>query len=351
MKNFLTGPTMVSEDVLSKLSIPVFGHHTREFKSLAEFLKRSLASIFDTDDPVFPFTCTVSAALEAALNNIVSDGVLVLSNGAFGERWAFAASQSDLKVYHLNFNWGMPFDPQSISQMIETNRPDTLVMVHGETSTGMLNPIAPIANILKDFPDILLVVDAVGTLGGVPLSMRDDRVDVLVGASQKCLALPPGIVPVGVSRRTFERCVKSRRQGYAFNFTLWHERWQNDETIATPAIPQMNAMAFQLQRILDDGLEKRWKRHSAMLELMKEWIGKNGFAWFAPQDLLLPTVSCIIPDGRRETIPIADRMRERGYLIDAGYGKLKNASLRIGHLGDWDVQDLEECLKTLSDVL
>ncbi|MBU1881176.1 aminotransferase class V-fold PLP-dependent enzyme [bacterium] len=351
MKNFLTGPTAVSPEVLAQLASPIFGHHTSEFKALAKELKRGLNLLFDTNGSVFPFTCSVSAALEATLHNVVVEKLLVLSNGAFGERWAWAARASGLSVCHLHADLGEIFDPQAVQRMIEKHHPDTLVMVHGETSTGMLNVIDPIADLLVDYPNILLVIDAVGTIGGVPLSMKTNRIDVLIGASQKCLALPPGIVPVGVSERALQRSESSSRKGYAFNFGLWQEKWQKGETVATPAIPQLKAMAFQLQRIAEEGLTHRWQRHQTLLEMTTKWAATNGFRPFAPCHVLLPSVSCLMPDAKGATQPLVDRLRERGYLIDAGYDKLKNQCLRIGHLGDWRQADLEVLLRTIEDVL
>ncbi|HEX7342735.1 MAG TPA: aminotransferase class V-fold PLP-dependent enzyme, partial [bacterium] len=308
-----------------------------------------LRRLLRTRHPVFCFTGTASAAMEAALANAGGRKTLILSNGGFGERWGLAARLLGMKSELLDFGWGMPFDLELVKRILEKGDFSSVVMVHGETSTGMLNPIEPISALTANQEDVLLLVDAVATLGGVPLEMDRWGIDVLVGASQKCLALPPGIVPVGVSDRALKRSERSRRRGYAYDFTLWHDRWAEGEVVATPALPQLYALDYQLARIEAEGLASRWQRHARMLTLSQEWALAHGWRTFAENGSLLASVSCLIPLTNRNTAPIVEALRRRGYLVDEGYGRLKARIVRIGHMGDWQEEDLEGLLQALGE--
>jgi aspartate aminotransferase-like enzyme len=351
MKNFLPGPTEVKPDVLEQLSKPLIGHHTEDFHKLLNQLTPKLQRLMTTRNPVFTLTCPASAAMEAALSNAAGKRILVLSNGAFGERWLKAARALGLAADGLILAWGFPLPEYEIGRVIDRTNCDTMVMVHGESSTGMLNPLDSAVSALKPRPDILFIVDAVATLGGIPLKMDEAGIDVLVGASQKCLALPPGVVPVGVSARALERSRKSKMKGYAFDFSSWQKRWQKGETLATPAIPQLQALNYQLDRIEEEGLEKRWERHQKLANMTLAWASNSGFVPFVPAGFRLPTISCLRPDPARETAPIVEALKAEGYLIDNGYGKLKNRTIRIGHMGDWQEDDLAGLLETLTQVL
>ncbi len=351
MKNFLPGPTQVREDVLAEFSKPVIGHHTSAFKELLGRINPRLQKLMDTDDPVFTLTCSASAAMEAALTNAGGSRILILANGAFGERWLTAARALDLPADALVVAWGLPLPEFEIGRLLDKTNCDTIVIVHGESSTGMLNPIEPVKSALSHRPDVLFIVDAVATSGGVQLSMNQDKIDVLVGASQKCLGLPPGVVPVGVSQRALARSRSARRKGYAFDFSLWHERWKEKATLATPAIPQLYALDYQLERIEKETLKARWQRHQRMLEITCAWASENGMIPFAPDGYRLPSVSCLRPSDGRQTGKVVQAMEQRGYYIGNGYGKLKNRAIRIGHMGDWSEKELEEMLTVLSEVL
>ncbi len=351
MKNFLPGPTEVNPDVLEQLSKPILGHHTDEFQNLLRQIDPRLKNLMGTRDFAFTFTCTASAAMEAALANVDGEKVLVLANGAFGERWLSAARSLGMKADGLIMAWGLPLPEYEIGRVLDRTNCDTLVMVHGESSTGMLNPLQPTVSALSHRPEVFFILDAVATLGGVPLNMEDSKVDILVGASQKCLALPPGLVPIGASARVIEKSRNSKRKGYAYDFVLWQERWEESSMVATPAIPQLQALNFQLGRIEKETLSARWERHQKMSQSVLAWASHHGFVSFAPEGFSLPSVSCLRPLDGRNTDYIVNRMRQKGYLIDNGYGKLRNKTLRIGHMGDWTEKDVQELLRELSDAL
>lgn len=351
IKNFLPGPTMVLPEVLDKLALPVIGHHSVGFKRLMEQVNPRLQRLFGTRHAVFTLTCTASTALEAALLNAAGKKTLILTNGGFGDRWFEASRSLGLEADCFNPGWGVPFADHEIRRVLDWGRYDTLVVVHGETSTGMINLLEPIITVLASRPEVIFVVDAVATLGGVPLEMDAVGIDIMVGASQKCLALPPGIAPVGVSEKALERSRSSKRKGYALDFNLWRERWEQHQTVATPALPQLRALNYQLEKIESETLNARWDRHLRMSQMTLNWAAEHRWLSFSPEGFRLPTVSCLRPQSGRKTTPIVEALLERGYLIDDGYGKLKGRTLRIGHLGDWKESDLKELQAALSDVL
>lgn len=351
IKNFLPGPTMVRPELLAQLSQPIIGHRTPEFRQLMAQINPRLQRLFGAQNPVFCFTCTASAAMEAALLNAGGGKILILANGLFGERWGQAALKLGLDSAILDAGWGKPFSPGEIERRLGQEGFSSLVLVHGETSTGMLNPVEPLSAILSGRDDVLLIVDAVATIGGVALRMDQAGIDVLVGALQKCLALPPGIVPIGVSQKALERSRASRRKGYAGDFSLWQERWKECEVVATPALPQLYALNYQLAQIEAETLPARWERHQRMLNMTSDWAKRHGWRTFAPQDFLLPSVSCLLPPLGEDTTPWVAALRDRGYLIDGGYGRLNGQVLRIGHMGDWREKDLAGLLQALAEIV
>ena len=157
----------------------------------------------------------------------------------------------------------------------------------------------------------------------------------------------PGIVPIGVSAPALQRSRRSRRKGYAADFNVWHERWKEGEVVGTPALPQLLALAVQLARIEAETLATRYKRHRRMSQLVHGWAKSRSWKHVAPADYLLPSVSCLRPPIGLQAPQIVAALRDRGYLVDDGYGKLKGQILRIGHMGDWQEADLEELLAAL----
>jgi aspartate aminotransferase-like enzyme len=352
LKNFLPGPTMVNPDVLAQLSQPIIGHHTPEFHELMGRIHPALQRLMFTKHPVFAFTGTASTAMEAALTNAGGDKMLIVSNGLFGERWGRAAARLNLNHRVMNIGWGTPYDPAEIRRTMNFGKFESLVVVHGETSTGMLNPLEPIHEMLQDWPEVLLIVDAVATLGGADVKMDALGIDVLIGGSQKCLALPPGISPVGVSPRALRWARGSFRKGYAHDFNLWQERWRQNEVICTPALPQLYALAYQLTRLEEETLQARWERHTRLSKLAQSWAAKVGWKTCSPEGYILPSVSCLVPPTTwGDTTRVVESMREHGYLIDCGVGKLQGKSIRLGHMGEWQEDDVKEMLAVLGKAL
>ncbi|RJP80313.1 MAG: alanine--glyoxylate aminotransferase family protein [Candidatus Zixiibacteriota bacterium] len=352
VKIFLPGPTQVSPEVLAQLARPMIGHRTAEFWALMESLSPRLQQLLNTEYPVYAYSGTGTQAMEAALTNAGGPHLLILSNGLFGERWMQAAKGLGLKATLLDFGWGKAYSVVEIQRVLEQDGFSSVVMVHGETSTGMLNSIEPVSELVALLPDVLLIVDAVSTLGGVPLYMDRWGIDVLAGGAQKCLALPPGVEPVGVSQRALERARNSKRKGYASDFNLWQEFWLKHEVVTTPAIPQLFAMDFQVGRILEqETLAARWERHARMAQRAAEWAQARGWAPVGPEDMRLPSCTCLRPPNERDTAMTVAALRVQGYLIDAGQGPLKGRVLRLGHMGDWTLPDLEGLLATLDQVL
>lgn len=351
MKNFLPGPTEVHPDLLKELTRPIISHHSPEFREIIKRIKPRLRKLLGTEGDVFTLTCTASTAMEAALLNAAGVKTLIISNGAFGERWLQAARAFNLPADGLVLGWGLPIPPYEVRRLLERVAYDTVVIVHGESSTGMLNPLEPITAVLANHPHVIFILDAVSTIGGFSISMDSAGVDVLVGASQKCLALPPGIVPIGVSQRALERSRHSRRKGYSLDFCLWHERWLENQTVATPAIPQIRALDLQLKRLKEESLEIRFRRHQNMADRMTAWAEDHALIPFPPVGYRLPSISCLRPVKGGNTTGIVKELMKKGYWIDAGYGKLKGKSLRIGHMGEWTENDLEGLLEALTEVL
>jgi aspartate aminotransferase-like enzyme len=351
-KYFIPGPAWVRPEILSEMTRPMIGHRSQEFESLMSGLFPDLRELFRTKHHAFVAATSGTGLLEAAMSNCVERSVLVTTCGAFSERWLAIANQLGLEVDHLEFEWGQPVDPARFATHLEgrRHRYDAVTFTHNETSTGVLNDLPALAGIVRrESPDSLIMVDAVSSLASAPILFDEWDLDVCVSGSQKGLAVPPGLGVFAVSERAMEAAAKERFKSYYFDFQAFRKNADNNNVPFTPALPLVRALAKQLDYILrDEGLEARWNRH---LEMRDRTIERT--ARFAdllpPLTVASPSVTTLVPKrgtGRQ----IVTRMKESGFTIGGGYGKLKEETFRIGHMGDCSLDDVEEMLDVLENV-
>jgi aspartate aminotransferase-like enzyme len=234
---------------------------------------------------------------------------------------------------------------------------DAVTVAHSETSTGALNPIEKLSRVVREFEDTILIVDSVTGIGGAELHTDDWKLDFVLTGSQKALALPPGLSFGVASAAMMERSERSTHKGFYFDLTLLQRYLDRLQTPTTPAISLMFALREQLGFIASEGMEARWDRHRQMASRCWEWVEHARRARGLPLEVLAapgyrsPTVTCIrLPEGRSGP-EVASRLRERGFVIGAGYGRLKEGTIRIGHMGEHTLAELETLLEALEEVL
>jgi predicted phosphoserine aminotransferase len=353
---FLPGPTEVHPDVLAAQTRPMIGHRGGEMVDLMARLQPGLKRVFRTDRPVYVAASSATGFMEGAIRNCALRRVLSLVNGAFSERFRSLAEANGLEVEALEIPWGEAHDPARVADRLRQGNFDAVTVVHSETSTGALNPIADLAAAVHQAGDVVLLVDSVTGLAGAPVEADAWRLDFVLTGSQKALALPPGLA-LGVAQESaLARARQVTNRGSYFDFLDFEKNIQKNQTPNTPALSLLHALETQLERIDREGVEARWDRHGAMAERTWEWVesmADRGVALrvLSPPGQRSPTVTCVMVPGHVPGPSVTAAMKERGFVIGGGYGKLKDSAFRIGHMGDHTVAELEDVLAALEEVL
>jgi aspartate aminotransferase-like enzyme len=354
---FLPGPTEVRPEILEAQLRPMIGHRGKAMEELIATLQPGLKEIFRTQRPVYISSSSATGLMEGALRNGARRRVLSLVNGAFSERFYNIALACGLEAVALEVPLGQGHTPEMFEDALRTGDYDAVTVVHSETSTGVLNPIAELAPVAHAAGDVVLLVDSVSGLAGTPVEADAWALDFVLTGSQKALALPPGLAFGVAQENILRRATTKRDRGIYFDFLEFEKYIQKNQTPNTPAVSLFYALRAQLERIREETLEGRWERHAAMARRTWEWVDQmrdSGIALevLAPEGFRSPTVTCIkLPTGGLTGGDITSRLKARGYTISSGYGKLKDTSIRIGHMGDHTVEELEELLVALETII
>ena len=348
---FVPGPTWVRPEILGELTRPMIGHRGAEFRELFARILADLKPLFATAQDAFVVTASGTALMEAALVNSASRRILVTTCGAFSERWLQIAESLGLEVDRLSVEWGQAVDPGDLAGHLASRRAhyDAVTLTHNETSTGVTNDVAALARAVREeSPGTLVLVDAVSSLAGIPVRFDDWGLDVCFASVQKGVALPPGISLVAVSAQALERAKKMPYRGTYFDFLNYKKHADNGGVPSTPSIPHFYALAAQLEHILrEEGLEARFARHVEMRETTIARTAK--FAKLASDRAhASATVSALAPVRPPEELRAA--MKRRGFTLGGGYGKWKESTFRIGHMGDITLEALGAMLDVLEEV-
>lgn len=354
---FLPGPTEVRREILEAQVGALIGHRTPEMEELMESLQFGLQELFRTERPVFVSASSATGLMEAAVRNGAGDRILCLVNGAFSERFARIGEACGLRVDRVEVPWGRCHDPDDLERRLRETRYDAVTVVHSETSTGALQPLEALSWVVHGFEETMFLVDSVSGVGGAPLHTDDWAVDFVLTGSQKAMALPPGLAFCVASDRMMERSASLPGKGVYFDLMEFQQRIARFQTPNTPALTLLYALHAQLKDMLDEGIEARWERHRRMARTCWEWVDRMreerrfDVQVLAPSGSRSPTVTCIhLPEGVRGP-GVVRKMSERGFVIGSGYGKLKEETIRIGHMGDHTMAELSRLLRTLEEVL
>jgi len=348
---FVPGPTWVRPAILQEMLRPMIAHRSAEFRELFTRVVANLKPLFGTTQDTFVAACTGTALLEAALINCVPRRVLVTTCGAFGERWLSIAQSLGLEVDQLNAGWGNAVDPQRLADHLASRRGhyDAVTLTHNETSTGVTSDLETLARVIRaESPRTLILADAVSSLGGIPVRVDEWGLDVCLASVQKGLALPPGITVFTVSPNALEQCRKRPYRGSYLDFLSYKKHGDEGNVPSTPSISHFYALAKQLDDMITvETLEARYRRHEAMREAtITRTVGYAELA--SDSEHASATVAALIPNLAPDVL--RSRMKERGFTLGGGYGKWKETTIRIGHMGDIQLEDLHAMLDVLGEV-
>lgn len=334
------GPSPVPGQVLQAMAQPVLGHMDPAFIGLMDETMEALRRIFRTSNPMtFPISASGSSGMEAAVTNLLEPGdrIVVGICGFFGSRLAEMGRRCGARVAVVEAPWGRPVDPERIASELKSGPAKAVALVHGETSTGVRQPLDEIAGIARE-RDALLIVDAVASLGGVPLETDRLGAAIIYSGSQKCLSAPPGISPITVSGGAME-VVRARKEpvsSWSLDLTLLERYWTGEKRAYhhTAPVSQIYALREACRLALEEGMEVRWARHADAQEHLLEGLGKLGLDLFVEPEHRLPTLTAVrIPDGVDDAALRGRLLHEEGIEIAGGLGPQAGRIWRIGLMG------------------
>jgi aspartate aminotransferase-like enzyme len=290
--------------------------------------------------------------MEMAVRNGVRRRALSLVNGAFSERFAGIVGACGKESIRLDVPLGAAVEPDMLRDALKRTPVDAVTCVHSETSTGVLQDVAAYAEVVKDFDDVLLLVDCVTSMCGSPVETDAWKLDFAFTGSQKALALPPGLALGIASDRMVERAKTLDERGAYFDLISFLTATTKFQPTNTPAISLLYALEVQLGRIeREGGIEARWKRHDAMRRRVEMWAAERGVKFLPREGRHSWTVSCLrLPDGKHAK-DVVGALKQQGWVIGAGYGAMKDSTIRIGHMGDHTVAALDELLPLIARAL
>jgi alanine-glyoxylate transaminase / serine-glyoxylate transaminase / serine-pyruvate transaminase len=334
------GPSEVDERVLTALSAPLVGHLDPEFLKVMDDIQTLLRYVFETRNKLtIPISGTGSAGMEAAFVNLVEPGdrVLVCVNGVFGQRMSDIVGRCGGDLKRVEAEWGCSFDPDQIHQTLKETHPKILALVQAETSTGVLTSLPRIRQVLDDFPETLLLVDCVTSLGGHSVGVDQHGVDFAYSGTQKCLSCPPGLAPITLSENAVRVLRKrtSKVQSWYLDLTMVEKYWGEERTYHHTAPVSMNyALREALRLIEEEGLEKRWGRHQLNYRALVAGVEAMGLEMLCrPEDRLWSLNTVKIPQGVSDATVRSKLLEEFGIEIGGGLGPLKNKIWRVGLMG------------------
>jgi len=344
---FIPGPVKVDDDVLQQMARPTLGHRGKEYSELQGETVDMLKKILFTEQNVFLSTSSGSGIWEAAIRNCIAPDETVLATccGAFSDKWADVAELCGRQVERLKVEWGQPTTPELIEAKLAEGNYAAVTLVYNETSTGLTNPVNEISKMMKEkFPDVLVFVDTVSGMVGLPLHFDELGWDIAFASVQKAFAIPPGFTVAAVSNRAVEKSKSVPGRGYYFNFELWAKSAAKSQTLVTPSVQHIMALNYQCHKLLKEGMDNVWARHKSMAEFVRGWA-KEKFAIFCDEQYAsntLTTVKNTRGINVAETIKAVQQKHNTAF--GNGYGKLKEETFRIAHMGDITMDDLKELL-------
>jgi aspartate aminotransferase-like enzyme len=350
----IPGPTPIPENILKAMTKQMINHRGPEFAEILNKATDTLKKICQTTGDVFLLTCSGTGGMEAAIVNTLSPGdkVLVVSNGAFGDRFGDIANIFGAQVERLNFEWGKAVDPQKVRQALSKDGGIKAVLVtHNETSTGVTNDLGAISAVVREY-DKLLIVDAISSLGAIDLPTDKWGCDIVVTGSQKGWMAPPGIAMVSVSERAWKANAQAKMPRYYWDFAKAKKFLEKGQTPWTPAVSTIYALAKALEVFEKEGLKNIVARHARVGSKAREGAKSLGLSLFADESYASNTVTAInVPAGVDAKKLLKILREEYDTVLSGGQQKLDGKIFRIGHLGYVNENDISVTIKSLKAAL
>ena len=342
---FTPGPTPVPPEVLAAGAEPMVHHRGADFRLVYESALQRLQQVFRTESPVLLFSASGTGAMDSAVANMTAPGdrVAVVVAGAFGERWAKICRHYGLDVQRVDYEWGEVPDPDEVGSAVASSGAEIVFCTQSETSTGV---VADVQALKAAVGDAALVVDAVSSLGAVPLETDAWDIDVVLSGSQKALMCPPGLAMASVAERLWDTLPASR--SLYFDWRSTKKAQEVFDAAFTPAVSLIRGLDVALGMILEDGLEAAFERHVRLGRAARAGVKAMGLELFSPDDDSAAVVTAVrTPDGIDSTVLLRHLRDRHGVTLAPGQGALKASVFRIGHIGWFDVFDIAAALSAV----
>lgn len=339
---FTPGPTPLPAAVAAAQAAEMVGHRGREFHEIHKEVSTALQELFGTREDVYVLTGSGTAALEAAVANVVSPGekVIVVRAGYFGSRWAEICREYGALVRNIDVEWGRAVNPKLIAERLADGNNETRAVFTTaiETSTGVMHDIAEIGRVVAD-SGALLVVDAVSAIGGIEFLMDEWHVDVAVAASQKCLMTPPGLAFIALSKNAWKVCEHAKSPRYYWDLRRYRQFMEINETPFTPAVATFRALAQSLNLLREEGIHTVFGHHEKIARACRAGVKALGLRIFPLNPA--PVVTVFLPPDEITADELREHIASRyGVIFAGGQGQLKGRVIRIAHMGYCGATDI-----------
>lgn len=359
LRLLIPGPVPLEGRVAEEMAKPAAPHYGSEWVENYRHTVDLLAQLFQMEDPaVFPLAGPGHLALEALVTTLLrpEDQALVVDNGFFGRRLREVLDAHGIEAFSVHGRWGTPPDLRRVEEVLSGRYIRAVFAVHSETSTGMANPIRDLGRLAHEYGS-LFVVDAVSSLGGLPLPCDEWRVDACFAASQKCLGAPPGIAPVGIRSSILEGVNPEEVRAWYTNLLTWGRfdrewgKWHPQPTTISANV--FHAFQAALDLLFEEGLDRRIERHRTVGRAYREALRALGFSTVPQEEDCSDTVSCVRPPSEADAETLRRGLREEhGIMVSGGLGEMAGQVLRIGHMGPTaNPDDLSAVLEALGALL
>lgn len=339
VKLHIPGPVEVSEKTFRAFCSPMIGHRGQGFKDLYASIQPRLQELLYTRQSVYLSTSSAWGVMEGAVRNLVHKKVLNCMCGAFSDKWNDVSKRCGKEAEALQVPWGSPIRADEVDRRLATGQFDALTFIHNETSTGVMSPLAELAALKAKYPDVMFIIDSVSSMSAVKIEFDALGIDVLLAGSQKAFALPPGLTVFTCSPAALAKAATAKDRGYYFDLVEFQKNAALSMTPSTPSIGHVYALASKLEDIFAEGLDARFARHAKLARMTRDWAARHGFNLFPDKGFESMTLTCVNngakPGSRIVDVPKLQKLvKDQGFLIDGGYGKIKGATFRISNMGD-----------------
>jgi len=341
----IPGPTNVDPAVLRSLSKPTLSHTDSDFVKTFKESLNDLKRVFMTNNEVFVIAGSGTLALEMAIANIIESGDKILNTvaGFFGEYFVKISKAHEAVPKVLEVPWGKSIKPDKVRDALKEGDYKAVTVTHVETSTGVMNSIKEIGEIVRKYSDAFYIVDTVCSLGGMEVRVDDWNIDICASGSQKCIGVPPGLAFLSISDEVL-KFLEERKSPVNF----WYGDLRNwlpvmrdpSKYFATPPVNMIYALSEALKAILSEGLEQRFRRHHILAEAFRTAMDALNIKLVADRESAADTVTAAYYPENIEDVAFRNEMRQRGIVVASTLGPLKGKGFRVGHMGNVSQNDM-----------